>query len=143
LVSYRIDFEFKNSFYESVSSYFLSFLGKTTFNAFVKRAENLRSNYLKEIENTKKEELETQSTFRAKTEGLKKEFYIFEILNYFVKNQKLTEDELKLFKEIYNNDRRFSTKIHALFNIFNSKELVKKNEEKVIYHIKSSLTSFF
>ena len=128
-------------FYESVSSYFLDFLGKTTFNSFLKRAEFLRQTYIKEEEEKKKEEA-GEDEFQAKMEGLKKEYHIFEVINFFVKNGKLGDEEYKVFKKMYDDDRRFSAKIHALFTIFDSKELVQKNEEKVLYHIKSSLKKF-
>lgn len=77
--------------------------------------------------------------FMKKKLEFKKEMLLYEAAELMVKKGLLTQEEEKIYKRLLITDKKFSTQIHCLFEIFNSIELVEKNIDKVYYHVRSSL----
>lgn len=82
---------------------------------------------------------EEHNNFINKKIQFKKELLLYEAANLLVSRGMLSEEDVEIYKVKLLHDKRFSTQIHCLFEIFNSIELVEKNIDSVYYHIKTNL----
>lgn len=137
-MTYSIEFEFHNSFYNSASSYFLNFLGNSTFKSFKKRGRKFAGVF--EVKKPEVYELE-QEEFLSKKRQFKKEVLLYEAGELLVQRGMLSIEEEEEYRSKLLNDKRFSTQIHCLFEIFNSIEQIENNIDKVHYHIRNNLDS--
>ena len=130
--------------YQNASAYFLNFLGNSTYKSFVKRAYKLHQQEMEKVSDMDHSGCKIiKSQYSERRDKLKKQFLIYSTLDEFCKDGKISEEDRGIFKRRMSQDKIFSTRIRTIFDVYSTPESVQRNKDKVLYHIKSSLTKDF
>jgi ribosome-associated toxin RatA of RatAB toxin-antitoxin module len=161
---YHIEFKFNNILYQSASNYIVGLVGHKTLDCFIERAKGLyeRQNML-EISKMNKEaktqvkdvgliidppnHIGNQSAarfeFLARDEDIEREILIFQTLKMLEQEGTMTTVEMARCKSLYFSDRHFAFQMKTLFQMFNTKEEILANQNKILFHIKTLISQCY